>query len=134
MISYQLDTNALLRFLTNDIPSQRSQVEDLIRKSRLHQVTLHICEPIFIETAVTLKNYFKYPRDKIVSLLGLLINSPELIIENHQLLVQSLDLYADHPLDFVDCILHNRAQTKNHRLFTFDSQLQKIHSSLLPSP
>jgi len=123
MISYQLDTNTLFRFLTNDIPRQRSQVEDLIRKAKRHQVTLHVCEPIFIETAVTLKNYFKYPKNKIVDLLGLLINSSELTIENRQLLIKSLDTYADHALDFVDCVLLIRTQTLNHRLFSFDRPL-----------
>ncbi|HBC73239.1 TPA: hypothetical protein DCZ90_05495 [Candidatus Amesbacteria bacterium] len=126
MISYQLDTNTLFRFLTNDIPRQRSQVEDLIRKAKRHQVTLHVCEPIFIETAVTLKNYFKYPKNKIVDLLGLLINSSELTIENRQLLIKSLDTYADHALDFVDCVLLIRTQTLNHRLFSFDRHLLSL--------
>ena len=126
MISYQLDTNTLFRFLTNDIPRQRSQVEDLIRKAKRHQVTLHVCEPIFIETAVTLKNYFKYPKNKIVDLLGLLINSSELTIENRQLLIKSLDTYADHALDFVDCVLLMRTQTLNHRLFSFDRHLLSL--------
>lgn len=126
MTSYQIDTNALLRFLTGDIPVQQAQVEKLINSSRKHLVNLHVCEPVFIETAVMLRNYYKYPRQQIVNLLTVLLNSPELIIENRKLLIKSLDTYAENSIDFVDSVLLVRTESHKHRLFTFDHHLTNL--------
>ncbi len=125
----QLDTNALLRYTTNDVPKEADMVEMLIKKAKEGTVSLYICEPIFIETAVMLKQYFKFPKGKIVSALSFLINSPELHIENRQNLLRALGVYAEHSVDFVDCVLLVRAQTQKRQVFTFDSKLALLASS-----
>ncbi|KKU06435.1 MAG: PilT protein domain protein [Candidatus Magasanikbacteria bacterium GW2011_GWA2_45_39] len=125
----QLDTNALLRYTTNDIPKEADMVEVLIKKAKEGTVSLYICEPIFIETAVMLKQYFKFPKGKIVSILSFLINSPELHIENRQGLLRALGVYAEYSVDFVDCVLLVRTQMQNQQIFTFDVRLSLLASS-----
>ena len=125
----QFDTNALLRYTTNDVPKEADIVEILIKKAKDGTVSLYICEPIFIETAVMLKQYFKFPKGKIVSVLSFLINSPELNIENRQNLLRALGVYAEYSVDFVDCVLLVRAQTQGRQVFTFDSKLALLASS-----
>lgn len=128
-MNYQLDTNCLLRYLTRDIPAQAKQMHQLVSETSTNQHQLFICEPIFIETAVMLKNYFKFPKDKVASLLIDLLSTPIFDIENHDLLLKATALYEDQPLDFVDCILFIRAQTHNHQIFTFDSKLTNLAQS-----
>ncbi len=129
MRSYQLDTNALLRYITNDIRVQADQVELLFKKAIKGSVSLHICEPVFIETAVMLRNYFKFPKNKIVEALTPLLNSPELEIENRHQLTLAISIYSNKDLDLVDCILLIRAQNRKQQIFTFDSKLQTLFSS-----
>jgi len=104
-------------------------VEVLIKKAKEGTVSLYICEPIFIETAVMLKQYFKFPKGKIVSILSFLINSPELHIENRQGLLRALGVYAEYSVDFVDCVLLVRTQMQNQQIFTFDVRLSLLASS-----
>ena len=126
MIIYTLYTNCLLRYLTCDIPTQAKKVRNLMSTAKKHQVRLSVCEPIFIETAVMLKNYFKYDRDKVFLLLSDLLAAPELEIENRDRLAKATVLYHETSVDFTDCILLIYAQTQRYKVFTFDSKLAQI--------
>lgn len=129
MITYQLDTNILLRFLLRDIPAKTAQVSKIFRQAEAGRIQLEISEPVFIETAVGLKNYCKLPKERIVPMLEKIISLSWLRLENSQYLRPALLLYAAHGLDFTDCVILARAIAKSHQIFTFDRKL-----SLLSSP
>lgn len=129
MMTYQIDTNALLRFLTKDIPRQAKATENLLNQAQQRMVNLEICEPVFIETAVALRNYFKFPKIKVVEMLESLMSFPNIDIENRQQIALALSIFAQMDLDLTDCLIYLRAKAKRQRIFTFDSKL-----SLLASP
>ncbi|MBI5356690.1 PIN domain-containing protein [Candidatus Collierbacteria bacterium] len=129
MENYQLDTNALLRYLAHDIPSKYQKVRYLFNKAKNGQVTLNICEPVFIETAVMLKQYFKFPKDKVVDFLHDLLNASYLNIENSSRLAPAIDIYSQNSIDLVDAIVLVRAYINNQQIFTFDSKLSLLASS-----
>lgn len=129
MITYQLDTNILLRFLLQDIPAKTAQVTKMFRNAEAGKVLLEVSEPVFIETAVGLKNYCKLPKERIVPMLEKIISLSWLTLENSHYLRPALLLYATHGLDFTDCIILARAMAKSHQIFTFDRKLQQISST-----
>jgi predicted nucleic-acid-binding protein len=126
---YQLDTNALLRYLTHDIPGKYQSVRWLFNLAKKGKVTLHICEPIFVETSVMLRNYFKFPKEKIVSFLQDLLNSSHLNIENSTQLASAVALYSQYSIDLVDAVLLVRSQVNRQQIFTFDSKLALLASA-----
>jgi predicted nucleic-acid-binding protein len=126
MTTYQLDTNVLLRYLTRDIPTQAKQALQLVNQAEKKEVTLEICEPVFIETAVMLRNYYKFPKTRVVNFLKDLLLSPCFRIENSHLLSLAIVTYSQSPIDFVDSILLIRSQTLNHKLFSFDRHLTSL--------
>lgn len=126
MTSYQLDTNALLRYLTQDIPALAKQVHDLIIQAQKNRVRLYVCEPVFIETAVMLRNYYKFPKPQVAELLISLLSAKELIIENSANLSKACAIYRDTSIDLIDSILLIRSQTLKHQLFTFDQKLLQV--------
>jgi len=129
MEDYQVDTNVLLRYLAHDVPSQYQKVRRLFNKAKTGEVTLNICEPVFIETAVMLKNYFKFPKDQIVDFLHDLLNASYLNIENSSQLAPAVDAYSQNSIDFVDAVLLIRAYINGRQIFTFDSKLALLASS-----
>lgn len=129
MTTYQVDTNALLRFLTGDIPRQAKATENLLGQAKQQLVSLEICEPVFIETAVALRNYFKFPKVKVVEMLESLLSFPGTEIENHHQITQALAIYSQMDLDLTDCLVYLRAKAKHQRIFTFDSHLSLLASS-----
>ena len=74
MTHYQLDTNVLLRYLTHDIPIQAKVVKQLFKKAQQKKVRVEVSEPVFIEITVALRNYFKFPKIKVVPLLKTLLS------------------------------------------------------------
>lgn len=129
MMTYQIDTNALLRFLTKDIPRQAKATENLLNQAQQRMVNLEICEPVFIETAVALRNYFKFPKIKVVEMLESLMSFPNIDIENRQQIAQALAIFAQMDLDLTDCLIYLRAKAKRQQIFTFDSRLSLLASS-----
>ena len=128
MTKYQIDTNALLRFLINDVPTESKMVKEFFRSAKSHKLEAEICEPVFIETLIVLRNYYKYPKDKTLILLQSIIALDWLTIENFPVLTTALDLYSQSDLDFVDCLILARSKTKQQKIFTFDSKLSKVFS------
>lgn len=126
MTAYQVDTNALLRFLTRDIPRQAKAMENLLRQAKQQMVNLEICEPVFIETAVALRNYFKFPKAKVVEMLESLLSFPEIEIENRQQVTQAIAIYSQTDLDLTDCLVYMRAKEKHQQIFTFDAHLSHL--------
>lgn len=129
MTTYQLDTNVLLRYLTQDVLSQSKRVRSLMSLARRRVVSLQVCEPIFVETAVMLRNYYKYPRVTIYKLLSDLLNAPELDIEHRERLSKATALYHDTTIDFIDCILLICAGTQDQQVFSFDAKVTLLASS-----
>ena len=129
MTTYQIDTNALLRFLTKDIPRQAKATENLLSRAKRQLVDLEICEPVFIETTVALRNYFKFPKKKVAEMLESLLSFPNIYIENRQQIAQALTIFSQMDLDLTDCLIYLRAKVKQQQIFTFDRKL-----SLLASP
>ena len=128
MNSYQLDTNAILRFLTQDRPKEAKEVELLFKRAQKNQITIEISEPVFIETAVMLRNYFKFPKEKVVIMLETILSLEWIKIENLQFVSQAISLYSITSLDLIDCLVLARARSKNQSIFTFDQTLSSLAS------
>lgn len=120
---YLPDTNSILRYLLQDHEEFSKQAFDFWEAVRLGQTRARLSEGVLIEAVYVLQRFYKIPREKITASLKPLlaykgIRSPELTI-----LKKSLDFYAAHNLDFVDCILAVRYAEKEGVVFTFDKKL-----------
>lgn len=130
MTDYQLDSNVILRFLVGDDVKKRTQVEGLLRQAKEGKVRLIISEPIMLEVAVGLRNYYKYSREKIVELLRIISNLEWLTIENKDSLISTLHYYEQYALDFADCQLLSNIKRYGQKLFSFDKKLMEIASKI----
>lgn len=126
---YQLDTNTLLRFLVNNKPVFTSKAKTFFKAAQKGQFEVVLCEPIFQEIFVILRNYYKFPKDKITSILQTILSLNWLTIENREIVSLAVELYGKFFLDIADCLLLSRSKLLGQRIFTFDSRL-----SLLASP
>lgn len=126
MTKYQVDTNVLLRFLTNDIPTDAKMAREFFKSVKSHKLEAEIGEPVFIETLVVLRNYYKYPKDKTLKLMQSILALDWLTIENLSVLTLALDLYSQFDLDFVDCLILARSKIKQQKIFSFDAKLAEI--------
>lgn len=126
MIRYLVDTNILLRYLTNDLPIEAKLAKEFFKSAKAGKLEAEICEPVFIETLIILKNYFKYPKNSVIRLMQSILTLDWLIVENSQIQTLALELYSQFGLDFVDCLILARSKIKKQKIFTFDTKLSKV--------
>lgn len=125
MKTFLIDTNVILRFLLNDIPSQYSQVKFKIGEARKGRLILIVPEIIFFESYFTLTSYYQYSKDKVLEALGSLASSAYFEIENRNILLKSLKIYKSTNLSLVDAYLAARSEASAVEIFTFDKKLEK---------
>ncbi len=126
MKSLVLDTNAFLRYLLNDVPDQANQVAELFKAAKTNELKIYAPQIIIFEIAFALDKYYKFPKNKIVDKLGVLLTTPYLQIQDVRVLQDALILFNSKSLDFVDCFLNCFAQNKDAKLFTFDKNLHNL--------
>ena len=109
-----LDTNLLVRLLTNDDPQQAGRVAELIDASPACFVPI----TVVLELEWVLRGAYRLPRQAIISALRALLQIRQLHLEQEEQVVQALDWYAQG-LDFADA-LHLLRSEGCSALISFD--------------
>lgn len=97
-----LDTNILLRYLTNDIPAQAQAVESWLRKAGAGECVLVTHHLVLAELAWTLLSYYQRPVAEVQSTLLAILNTPGLEVEQEQILIQAAHWFGEKNVDFID--------------------------------
>ena len=121
-----IDTNLLLRYLRNDLPEQADAVEALLKRAAAGNVSLTTNVMVIAELVWTCESFYKLSKQEIRDKIVMILNTPGLQIENHDLLLQATLLYADQNIDFIDA--YNGCWAKDQRIplvFTFDQRHYK---------
>lgn len=130
MRTYQLDTNVILRYLIGDDKQKVKLIQNIKSRAKAGEIDLLLTEPIILESAATLRNYFKYSREKISELLTILCSLDWLTVENKGIVISAIHDYETTGLDFSDCLLLARVKVFGHKIFTFDKKLMEIASRI----
>ncbi len=118
-----LDTNIIIRFLTNDDVKLADQAEKILSQSS--PKSLQLTSVVFIETAIVLLSVYHQPKKQVIESLALLINLDSISCDRSSLL-KTLEIFEKKSISIVDAYLLVRVrQGKNERLVTFDKQLLK---------
>lgn len=119
-----LDTNILIRYLTNDTPAQALIVETLLKTSP--DKSLHIPDAIIIEIVSVLLSFYELSKSDIIEKIASLILLKSCRIDT-TLFKKTLELYANNPISFVDAyVLSYSALDEKRILYTFDKKLLGI--------
>lgn len=118
-----VDTNALLRFLLNDIPQQKKEVEKLLRQAKQNKITLCILPIVIFEIDFTLRKYYQFDKEKVIDKLESIVGTDYMQVEQKEVFFEVLKLYRVTNISFVDCFLLLQAESRGAELFTFDKKL-----------
>jgi predicted nucleic-acid-binding protein len=106
-----LDTNVLVRYLTQDDPRQSKRANAVIDgalagEDRLHIDTIVLCELVWV-----LRAAYRLDRATVAATLLKLIGAAQLSLDDRDLLREAADRYRVGPGDFADyaIALRNRA-------------------------
>jgi predicted nucleic-acid-binding protein len=97
-----VDTNVFLRFLTNDDPVKAKRVETLFRQAIQGKVQLIASLLVIAEIVWTLESFYHLSKVDIASKVETILNTPNLLCPEAEIIVMALDLYVQGNMDFID--------------------------------
>jgi len=106
-----LDTNVLVRYLTQDDPRQSKRANAMIDAALAGDDHLHIDTIVLCELVWVLRTAYRLERATVASTLLQLIDAAQLSLDDRDLLREAALRYRDGPGDFADHALglRNRA-------------------------
>jgi predicted nucleic-acid-binding protein len=126
-----LDTNVLLRFFLQDEPNQSARATELMS-------SLSVPEPGFIssvtlaESVWVLERFCRKPKHEVVLFLRGILESKQLVVENHDSVAQALRKFGGSNADFADCLIERLGHSAGcTRTMTFDVNASKISGMIL---
>lgn len=123
-----LDTNLLVRLLTNDDPEQARRVADLIDASSACFVPI----TVVLELEWVLRGAYQLPRETIIHALRGLIAIRHLHLEQEEQVLKALEAYGQG-LDFADA-LHRLRSEGCAALVSFDHAFVRKAGELSLTP
>jgi len=118
-----VDTNLIVRIVTNDDPDQVRRAVALFEHERIF-----IAKTVLLEVEWVLRFSYQLPRETIAATLRKVIGLGNVSLENPHEVSIALDWF-EQGLDFADA-LHLASSSRAERFATFDRKLAKLAGKL----
>jgi predicted nucleic-acid-binding protein len=105
-----LDTNILIRYITQDDKLQSKKASTFIEENCTEDNPGYINQIVLCEINWVLKHAYRYEKELIISVLDRLLQTRELIVENSENARSALGFYKTGKADFSDYLI----ATLNH--------------------
>ena len=120
-----VDANVILRYLLQDAIQFLNQARDKIENHNIFIPNEVIAEVIYV-----LEKVYNIERIQISDTLKSLLNYSNIRTNDKNILVESLIVYSEIKIDFVDALLFAYSKIGGHTIFTFDKKLNQLLEEL----
>lgn len=122
-----LDTNIILRYLTWDEPKKAKKCEALFKKAIEGKEVLYTTTLVIAEVIWTLEKAYKLPKSEIVTHVQRILNTPNINLEEKDILLATIGLYELKKIDFIDAYNAISMETKGiGSLYSYDTHFDLI--------
>lgn len=127
-----IDTNVLVRYLTNDDEIQSQKVLQLLSSQIGKSNSIFINNIVICELIWVLERGYKYSKQQVVSTIKEILATVEFSFEDHKILWTSIMEYEKSKADFSDILIGklNIARNCTHTL-TFDLSASTLSTFIL---
>lgn len=127
-----LDTNILLRHITNDHPKLSPKAKLIINKVATKRIRAHVTSLVIHEIIYVLRYTYKVEKSIITKYLSALLSLPNLLVLDidKKILIGALDDYKKYSIDFPDCLYARISLLNKFRMLSFDSDFKKLGISV----
>jgi predicted nucleic-acid-binding protein len=126
-----VDTNVLVRYMTNDNVAMAEKARRLFERVSEGKEQITTSEAVLLETVNVLssKNLYNVPRSEIREHLKRFMQLKGLKMKNKGICIVALELYVQHNLDFVDTLIAAYVmRNKAEYVISFDKKIDRISS------
>jgi predicted nucleic-acid-binding protein len=121
-----IDTNVLVRYLTEDDPAQARRAAAVIEEARSGRRRLLIQPVVLCELVWVLESAYELPREEVAGILDRILRTAQFEVPAKELAWRAWEDYRDGAGDFADYLIgHANAEAGVSRTVTFDRGLQK---------
>jgi predicted nucleic-acid-binding protein len=121
-----LDTNILVRFFTKDDLEQSRRAVEFMR-TLMPESPGYVSLVSLIEFVWVLRSKYRLNKAELILRLEQLLDSPELIVENHTAVTLALRRFTQYKADFADCLIERSCHTGGCReTVTFDVEASRF--------
>lgn len=118
-----VDANVILRYILNNDEILSEKAEKIIHNNQVFVTIEVIAEVVYVLQKVYLVD--KSDIKEAVTELLLEVES-----KDKDIIICAVDVYANHNLDFVDCVLYSYKKINGYEIKTFDKKLNKLLESI----
>ena len=121
-----VDANVILRYLLRDDEALFQKASEVLEKVRTGEEKVVILESVVTECVYVLLKIYKVTRTTIAEKLGRLLDYKGVANPDKQDLIDSIHLFGETHLSFVDCLLCTKSKNNAMPIVTFDAELVTI--------
>jgi len=100
-----IDTNILVRYLTQDDEAQSAIATKIINQYENNAESVFISNIVLCELIWVLERGYKYSKKEVVNVMQVILSTIEFAFEYHEILWLSLSDYEKYQADFSDILL-----------------------------
>jgi len=116
-----LDTNYIVRFLTEDIKVQAQIAKKIIEKDKIYIANIVLAETVYI-----LETHYKANKNELCDILISLVKQSN--ISTSSFVHLALNIYKSENISFYDSLLVAEVLNSKSQLRSFDKKLLKTYS------
>jgi predicted nucleic-acid-binding protein len=120
------DTNILLRLFTEGVGPLQKKAADLIEKVEVGEITAIINELTIGECIWVLTSVYKKSKNEVIEAVKDLLMREGFEIRDKDLINQSLMVYSENNISWIDSYLYSLSKKTGIELVTFDDKLAKL--------
>lgn len=131
-----IDTNLLVRYLTDDEPQKAKAVDSLLNKATKGELRILIPSIVIAELVWVLESYYRMDASEIAELVEAILNTPGTEVTEKQIIISALKFYRGKNIDFIDAWIIEFAKENDIKtIYTFDKRhFKNIEGIEIKSP
>jgi predicted nucleic-acid-binding protein len=120
-----VDTNVILRYLLQDDAALFKKASAILEKVKTGERKVIILESVLTECVYVLLKVYRISRPTIADTLRTLFHYKGIVNPDKLDLIDSIGIFSQTNLSFVDCILCAKSKNNAMPLYTFDEGLAR---------
>jgi predicted nucleic-acid-binding protein len=121
-----VDTNLIIRYLVQDHEKHGKAAARLFDACDRGELVIVLLPTVLAESVFVLESFYEHRREDIASVLGTLVSSPGVEIDQPATHLDALQRYGKTKVHFVDCLIAATASAENIPVATFDRDFRKF--------
>jgi len=118
-----IDTNLLVRFLTEDDPVKAKAVDGLLARAAKGEIKVLVPSIVIAELVWVLESFYKMEIASIAELVEAVLNTPGVEVTDKSIINSALKLYKRKHIDLIDAWIIEFAKNAGvDAIYTFDKK------------